>query len=176
VNALPRLLGRRPSGSGILVLLAVLTAVVALSSLGLRGEAPARTQEQVAHQIAAQLRCPVCEDLSAADSPAPLARQMRVQIAEKLSAGDSPAQIRQSFIAAYGTSVLMTPPHEGVSRLVYAFPLVALTIALLSGTVLLRRSISRDRRERSGSQEGELSPADRRRVELALAQLRKEER
>jgi cytochrome c-type biogenesis protein CcmH len=176
VNALPRLLHRRPNGSGVLVALAVLAALAALSSLGLRGEAPPRTQEQVAHQIASQLRCPVCEDLSAADSPAPLARQMRVQIDEKLSAGDSPAEIRQSFIAAYGNSVLMTPPHEGVSRLVYAFPLLALMIALLSGTVLLRRSIRRGRSERSQPGEAELSAADRRRVELALAQLRKEER
>jgi cytochrome c-type biogenesis protein CcmH len=166
----------RTSRSGVVVVMAVVAAAVTLSMVGLRGPAPAQSQEQIAHEIAAGLRCPVCADLSAADSPAPLARQMRTQIADKLAHGDSPEEIRNSFIAAYGSSVLMTPPRQGVGRLVYAFPFLALVIALGAGGVLLRRTLHRPPTDLGPGRTARLSDADRRRVALALDQLRGEER
>jgi cytochrome c-type biogenesis protein CcmH len=134
---------RRPSGSGLAVALAVLAAVVALLGIAVRGEAAPQTRAQVAHQIASGLRCPVCQDLSAADSPAPIARQMRVQIGQKLAAGDSPAEIRDSFVAAYGNSVLMMPPKQGIASAAYVFPFAVLALAVLAAGLLLRRSLSR---------------------------------
>jgi cytochrome c-type biogenesis protein CcmH len=163
------------SRSAVLVAMAVLAAAVTLAMVGLRGPAPAQSQEQIAHDIASGLRCPVCADLSAADSPAPLARQMRTQIADKLAHGDSPEEIRQSFIAAYGSSVLMTPPREGLGRLVYAFPFLALVVALGAGGVLLRRTLRPGPTNAAESRPARLTEADRRRVELALDRLRVEE-
>ena len=74
-------------------------------------------------QIASGLHCPICKDLSVADSPAPLAQQMRQQIDEQLAAGRSPDEIRSGFVAAYGDSVLMSPPRHGIGRTAYYLPL-----------------------------------------------------
>src|SRR5215207_9005140 len=92
----------------------LLVALGALAAVAARGPAPASTPAERVHVIAIGLRCPVCRDLSVADSPAPLAQQMRNQIAEGLAAGKSPEAIRREFVAAYGESVLLVPTRRGV--------------------------------------------------------------
>jgi len=73
---------------GFLVLIALIASVAALAVVAVRGNPPATRAQQV-QQIAAGLHCPICKDLSVADSPAPLAQQMRQEIAKRLSAGES---------------------------------------------------------------------------------------
>jgi tetratricopeptide (TPR) repeat protein len=85
----------------------------------------------------------VCKDLSAADSPAPIARQMREQIRQQLAAGKTPAEIRRGFVAAYGPTVLMSPPDEGWGRAVHLAPLVILVGGLAFGGAMLRRALRR---------------------------------
>jgi cytochrome c-type biogenesis protein CcmH/NrfF len=47
-----------------------------------------------------------------------------------LAAGDSNAQIEQSFVARYGSSILLVPPSSGLGALVWALPLVGVIVAL----------------------------------------------
>jgi cytochrome c-type biogenesis protein CcmH len=177
---------RRSTTSGALLVAAVLVAVVALSATALGGRADPPTTAQQADDIASSLHCPVCKDLSAADSPAPLARQMRQQIRQQLSAGATPAQIRQGFVAAYGPTVLMSPPNHGWGRAAHLAPLVLLAVAALAGACTVRRGLRSQvisTRTSTGipdpdpaiERPGALPPAARRRVEQALAQLRQEE-
>jgi cytochrome c-type biogenesis protein CcmH/NrfF len=135
---------RRRTGL-LLVLLATMAAVAALVVVGVRPE-PTPTRAEQAYRIAAGLRCPVCQDLSAADSPAPLARQMRHRITADLAAGRSPARIRARFVSAYGPSVLMSPSGSGVGAVVRALPFVVPGVGLVVGGVLLRRWLSGRRR------------------------------
>lgn len=130
---------RRPSGATLLVALALLTALAALAVVDVRAHESTLTRPEQVQQIAAGLRCPVCRDLSAADSPAPLARQMRRQIAEQLRDGQSAQAIRQHFVAAYGDSVLMSPPHHGAGQVAHVLPLLVLGTGVLVGVRLLRR-------------------------------------
>jgi cytochrome c-type biogenesis protein CcmH len=164
---------RRPSGAALLVLFALLAGATALTVVGVRGHHVVLNQEQQAHQIAAGLRCPVCRDLSAADSPAPLAREMRQQIGQRLRAGQSPEAIRQGFVAAYGETVLMSPPHRGPGRVAYALPLLVVGGGMIAGALLLRRWRRRPAQEPAAAPP--LSSADRRRVDLALSDWREEE-
>jgi cytochrome c-type biogenesis protein CcmH len=76
--------------------------------------------------IAKQLRCPICESVSVADSPAELAVQMRGVIRRKLEAGESERQILDYFVAAYGDSVLLEPPRRGLGWAVWLGPLIVL--------------------------------------------------
>ncbi|MGH7256720.1 MAG: cytochrome c-type biogenesis protein, partial [Nitrospirales bacterium] len=62
---------------------------------------PADLEEQ-ARIIASDLRCPVCQNLSVADSPSELARQMRDLIREQLREGKSPEEIKAYFVSKYG--------------------------------------------------------------------------
>jgi cytochrome c-type biogenesis protein CcmH len=135
------LLGRARQGA--LLVAALLVALVALVVVALAGRSASVPQQQQAHEIAAGLHCPVCKDLSAADSPAPIARQMREQIRQQLAAGKTPAQIRRGFVAAYGPTVLMSPPDEGWGRAVHFAPLVILVGGLALGGAMLRRALRR---------------------------------
>jgi cytochrome c-type biogenesis protein CcmH len=165
---------RRLTRSGATLLAAVLIAVAALTTAAFAGRAAPVTAAEQAHDIASALHCPVCKDLSAADSPAPLARQMREQIRRQLAAGATPAEVRQGFVAAYGPSVLMSPPNRGWGRAVHLAPIVLLAGALLLGGSTIRRGLrSHEATDNTGS--AALSTGARRRVEQALAELRREE-
>jgi cytochrome c-type biogenesis protein CcmH len=160
---------------GLFVLLAVVAAAATLTVVGIRGERAATTPAEQVRQITSDLRCPVCKDLSAADSPAPLAGQMRHQVAEQLAAGRSPDEIRQGFIAAYGDSVLMSPPRNGLGQAAYLLPLLLVGMGLVVVAVQLWRW-----RRAPGPGDGDqpevaLSSTDRRIVERALMRLREEE-
>ena len=159
---------------GLLVLLALVAGLVSMISVAVSDHPPASQAQQV-QQIAAGLHCPVCKDLSVADSPAPLAQQMRQEIAQKLRAGESAGQIRAGFVAAYGESVLMSPPRQGVAGAVYYLPLLVLAVGLITAFTLLRRWLRAPRPEPSGTGPPQLSAAQRRAVVRALARLREEE-
>lgn len=166
---------RRLSGPGAMVVAAVLIALGSLTATALMARgAPVSSAEQ-AHDIAAALHCPVCKDLSAADSPAPLARQMRKQIREQLDSGASPEEIRQGFVAAYGPSVLMSPPNHGWGRAVHLAPVVLVGAAILLGGMTVRRGLRSEAAADRVHRPAALTLEARDRVEQALARLRQEE-
>ena len=117
----------------------LLVALGALAAVAARGPAPASTPAERVHAIATGLRCPVCRDLSVADSPAPLARQMHNQIAEGLAAGKSPEAIRHEFVAAYGESVLLVPARRGVGLVAWVAPALLLAGGMLAAVLAVRR-------------------------------------
>lgn len=167
-----RLAGR----AGMAVLAVVAAGIIALIVVAVRGEGPPATPAQQAHQIAATLRCPVCEDLSVADSPAPLAAQMRKQISQQLAEGRTADQIRQSFVAAYGDTVLLSPPHQGVGQVAYVLPIVVLAAGLAAGALLLLRGGRQPATAPDhGARRTDLADADRARLADALARSREEE-
>lgn len=171
---------RRPLIWAGLALLAVTAA--ALAAVAVRGPAPANAPADRVHAIATGLRCPVCNDLSVADSPAPLARQMRETIARDLSAGKRPDQIRAEFVAAYGESILLAPPGRGVGLVAWLAP----ALLLAAGLAVALAAVRRWRVQRSGNDPATatvgangprpLPAAQRRLLERALAQLDEEER
>jgi cytochrome c-type biogenesis protein CcmH len=111
-----------PIAVGALLALAGLLAAMALRA----GGQP--NQQQVARQIAADLRCPDCQGLSVADSSSPSAVEIRRQIAAQLSSGRSPDQVRQSFVDRYGEWILLSPSASVAWLLPFAALLVAIGI------------------------------------------------
>lgn len=109
---------------------------VALFALG-TGLAFAATDDDV-RRIARQLRCPICESVSVADSPSELAGQMRGVIRAKLDAGQTDQQILDYFVAAYGDSVLLEPPRRGLSLAAWLGPAVVLILGLVILSLVLR--------------------------------------
>jgi cytochrome c-type biogenesis protein CcmH len=161
--------------SMLFIPLAVLAVAITLAVVAARGHDPQLSEAQRVQQIAAGLHCPICKDLSAADSPAPLAQQMREQIAQKLRAGESPEQIRADFVAAYGDSVLMSPPKRGLSAAVYVLPTVVIAAGLVIAMMLVRRWVRRPEAEPAEDDAAPMTAADRRAVAKAVARMREEE-
>src|SRR3970040_1507015 len=75
--------------------------------------------EEDVRQISAELRCPVCQGLSVADSPSRMADQMRDLIRERLEARESPGAVKAYFVERYGEWILLAPRREGFNLLVW---------------------------------------------------------
>jgi len=91
-----------------------------------RLEARARTLSQ-------QLRCMVCQNQSIDDSDAPLARDLRLLVRERIARGDSDAQVIDFLVARYGPFVLLKPPFNPHTLLLWMLP----PLALAGGTIAL---------------------------------------
>ena len=118
-------------------LAAGLLMVVALAAGAALAAAP--VSEDAVHEVAAQLRCVVCQSLSVADSPSETAHQMKAIIRERLAAGESPEQVKAYFVDKYGLWILLSPPRQGFNLLVWVVPFVALGGGLILVLVLARR-------------------------------------
>src|SRR6266571_3386154 len=101
----------------------VLAAVTLAIGLSRTGSAPATLQERV-QSIAAGLRCPVCQNLSVADSPSELAQQMR-----------------GFFVSRYGRWILLSPSGSGLGLVAWAAPAAAMLVGgLVVAFVVGRRT------------------------------------
>jgi cytochrome c-type biogenesis protein CcmH len=96
-------------------------------------------QEQRARAISRDLRCVVCQNQSIDDSDAPLARDLRLLVREQIAAGKTDAQVRDHVVARYGNFVLLKPPLEGDTLLLWGGPFAVLLLGGL-GLVLWQRS------------------------------------
>ena len=119
-------------------------ALAVLLSLARAADAT-HVPEQTVHDVAAELRCVVCQNLSVADSPSEMAGQMRAIVRERLEAGETPAEVREYFVARYGEWILLAPRRSGFNLLVWGFPLAATAVGLALVAVLLRRWTRRPR-------------------------------
>lgn len=95
--------------------------------------------EERTRQVAAQLRCPVCQGLSLADSPSELALEMKDVVRQQLAVGRTPEQVKAYFVAKYGEWILLEPPARGLNRVAYTLPVVAVVAGLALVWLMLGR-------------------------------------
>lgn len=86
--------------------------------------------ESRAREISQKLRCVVCQNQSIDDSSAPLAKDLRVLVRERLTAGDSDDQVTNFMVARYGNFVLLKPPMQLNTLLLWFGPALLLALAL----------------------------------------------
>jgi cytochrome c-type biogenesis protein CcmH len=89
--------------------------------------------------VAASLRCPVCQNLTVADSPSRLAQEMRRSIAADLRAGKTAKEIRAEFVGAYGQWILESPPKRGIDLVAWLLPAALALGGLAAGLVAVSR-------------------------------------
>jgi len=95
--------------------------------------------EARARNLSRELRCMVCQNQSIDDSEAPLARDLRLLVRERLTKGDSDQQVLDFLVARYGEFVLLKPPFERNTLLLWGLPPVVLMGGLLWLWVRARR-------------------------------------
>jgi cytochrome c-type biogenesis protein CcmH len=93
--------------------------------------------EARARAISAGLRCLVCQNESIDDSNAALAHDIRVLVRRRLLAGDSDQQIRGFLVSRYGNFILLKPPFEPGTYLLWLAPL--LVLAAGTGAIFMNR-------------------------------------
>jgi cytochrome c-type biogenesis protein CcmH len=89
--------------------------------------------------LAAELRCLVCQNQTIADSNAPLAEDLRRQVREMIARGDSDKQIIEFMTQRYGDFVLYRPPLKGTTAALWFGPFALLLGGLTIFIVVLRR-------------------------------------
>jgi len=116
----------------------VICLVISLVIIAPRAFGASSLEEDV-RQISAELRCPVCQGLSVADSPSRMADQMRDLIRERLKAGESPEAVKAYFVERYGEWILLAPRREGFNLLVWVLPFLGLAGGAAAIVMVLRR-------------------------------------
>ena len=95
--------------------------------------------EQRARALSQNLRCLVCQNQSIDDSNADLARDLRVVVRERLTAGDSDDQVIDFVVARYGEFVLLKPPVNARTMLLWGGPALVLLFGALGLVMWFRR-------------------------------------
>ena len=95
--------------------------------------------EARARGISVGLRCLVCQNQSIDDSSADLARDLRLLVRERLKAGDSDAQVRDFLVRRYGNFILLKPPFDSETALLWGTPALLFAIGSISLLLGLRR-------------------------------------
>jgi cytochrome c-type biogenesis protein CcmH len=99
------------------------------------------TLEARARSIGSVLRCLVCQNESIDDSNADLAHDIRMLVRQRLAAGDSNAAAIQAVVSRYGDFVLLKPPVEPATYVLWFGPVALLLIGLGGTFVWLRRGV-----------------------------------
>ena len=95
--------------------------------------------EARARDLSQELRCMVCQNQSIDDSEAPLAKDLRVLVRERLTKGDSDRQVLDFRVACYGEFVLLKPPLQLHTLLLWGLPPLALLAGMIGLFVVARR-------------------------------------
>ena len=111
-------------------------------------------QELRFQHLTHQLRCPMCQNESLADSNAPIARDLRNQIFQMMQQGKSDEEIKQYLVARYSRFVLYDPPLTPGTWLLWFGPL----LILLGGAGVVLVAIRK--RSRAGSTSITEAPTD----------------
>ena len=119
--------------------------------------------EARARALSKDLRCMVCQNESIDDSGAPLAHDLRVLVRDRIKAGDSNNQAIAYVHARYGDFVLLRPPLQFDTLLLWGGPL----IVLLAGGFVVWRFC---RRRAALPAMAPLSADERRRLDAVLEQ------
>jgi len=117
-------------------------------------------EEARAQEIMKQLRCLVCQNQSIVDSDAGLAKDIRIIVRERILAGDSDQQVLTFMTERYGDWVLLKPPFDGATIILWLSPLLLLGVGFII--------IIRNQRNRKMATSAPLSDKEQKRLAQLL--------
>jgi cytochrome c-type biogenesis protein CcmH len=117
--------------------------------------------EARARALSTELRCLVCQNETIDESGAPLAHDLRVLLRERIAAGDTDAQAVKFLTDRYGDFVLLRPPVEPATYLLWFGPIIVLLLAGSGALLYLRQ-------RKAAAPVAPLSAAEQQRIERLL--------
>jgi cytochrome c-type biogenesis protein CcmH len=136
--------GRSWAGVALACVVAALLAAAVLLPLAAQAVEPNErlanpALEARARAISGQLRCLVCQNESIDESGADLAHDIRIFVRQRLTAGDTDGQAIQAVVSRYGTFVLLKPPVEPATYVLWYGPPALVLLGLAGSLLWLRR-------------------------------------
>ncbi|MDH3247587.1 MAG: cytochrome c-type biogenesis protein CcmH [Acidimicrobiia bacterium] len=113
----------------------VVLAVIVVAGLFM---GDARPEDRVA-TLGASIKCPVCQGEAIIDSPSPTAQAMMEVLEEKVAAGETNRQIFDYYRQRFGDGIVLDPPLEGKTLVVWLTPILGLIVGGLMISTRRRR-------------------------------------
>ena len=98
--------------------------------------------EERARNISKTLRCLVCQNQSIDESEAALAKDLRLIVRERLKLGDNDEEVINFIRERYGDFVLLDPPVNKKTIVLWISPILILIIWLIALTRVARKKKS----------------------------------
>jgi len=95
--------------------------------------------EARARSISKNLRCLVCQNQSIDDSDAALAKDLRIMVRNQIVSGKSNEQIISDLVARYGDFVLLKPPINQKTLILWFSPVLILLAGGMSIYIYFRK-------------------------------------
>lgn len=112
--------------------------------------------EERARSISRGLRCVVCQNQDIDSSNAGVARDLRLLVRERLVAGDTDAEVMEYVRDRYSDYVLMSPPLNRATILLWAAPFLFATLAIISFVLVMTNRTSSVADELTAKERAEL--------------------
>jgi cytochrome c-type biogenesis protein CcmH len=131
--------------------LASLIATLLVSFAALAVEPPVFSNENEElrfRELAAELRCVMCQNQSLADSNAPIAQDLRNEVLVLMREGKSDAEIKDHLVERYSEFVLYKPRWSARNALLWLTPLLVLII----GAIVIMRIVRQQKNNTSAPQ------------------------
>lgn len=122
--------------------------------------------EERAREVSQALRCVVCQNQDIDSSDAGIARDMRLLVRERILAGDTNQQVLDFMVDRYGSYVLLRPPFNATTALLWFSPVLIGLIAALVAIMVLRGA-----RKAKQRRPEPLSPEEEAEVARALSEM-----
>ena len=117
------------------------------------------------HALAAELRCPKCQNQNIADSDSPIAKDLRTEVFRMIDEGAEDESIIDFMVTRYGDFVLYRPKMNSQTWLLWNGPFLVLGFGIL---VIL--AVVWQRRSRRKVSEAALSSDEQARLDALLKQ------
>ena len=98
-----------------------------------------REFEKRAQSLEKQLICPICPGETLDQSFVQISQDMKRILREKLQEGQDEGQIKDFFVARYGTSVLAAPPLSGFNLVTWIVPPVIIALGVVGLFFVMRQ-------------------------------------
>ena len=99
--------------------------------------------ETRARHLQRQLRCLVCQGESIDESGSPFADDVRHLVRRRIAAGQSDQQIQDFLVSRYGDFILMKPPLQSDTWLLWLGPFLVLGVAGSVAWVAVKKAAAR---------------------------------
>ena len=99
--------------------------------------------EARARNLQRQLRCLVCQGESVDESGSPFAADVRHLVRQQIAEGQSDRQIEDFLVARYGAFILMKPPLQSNTWLLWLAPFLVLGLGGAVAGMVIKRAASR---------------------------------
>ena len=101
-------------------------------------------QEMRARNLQRQFRCLVCPGESIDESRSPFSEDVRHLVRQQIADGKSDQQIQEFLVARYGAPILMKPPVQPNTWLLWLGPFLVLGTGGVVAVIVIKKAASRE--------------------------------